>query len=171
QGGQEDGAEHHIAIFTALASTDMYDHARAVDIPDLQSRHLGATRPRGVKSHQQDPVEGVTGRVNQPGDFFLTEHQGQATHLFGVGRLGHAPRLPERLNEKEAQRGKLLCHAGRIQLSFAEQVRLVFTNVLGAQLVRWTVEVAGKISDRTQVTTYGTGRVIATLEFLQHHLT
>jgi len=46
---------------------------------------------------------------------------------------------------------------------------LVFTNVLGAQLVRRAVEVAGEISDCPQVTAYGTRRVIATLEFLQHH--
>jgi hypothetical protein len=43
-------------------------------------------------------------------------------------------------------------------------------NVRGAQLVRRTVEVTSEISDRTQVTAYGTRRVIATLEFLQHHL-
>ena len=123
----------------------MDDHARAVDIADLQSRHLGATRPGGVESHQQDLIEGVAGGVNQPGDFFLAEHQGQATHLFGVGRLGHAPRLPERLNEEEAQSCELLRHAARIQFPFAEQIRLVFTNVLGAQLVRRTVEVTGEI--------------------------
>ena len=81
---KQDGAEHHIAVFPALAAADMDDHARAVDIADLQSCHLGATRPGGVESHQQNLIEGVAGRVNQPGDFFLTEHQGQATHLFGA---------------------------------------------------------------------------------------
>jgi hypothetical protein len=53
------------------------------------------------------------------------------------------------VKKKVAQRRELLRHAGRIHFSLAEQIRLVFTNVLGAQLVRWRVEVAGKISDRT----------------------
>ena len=132
--------------------------------------HFGASRSGGVESHQQDAMKRNGSRVHEPCDFFLAEDGGQATHLFGVGRLGHAPRLPERLNEKEAQRCELLRHRARIQFSFAEQIRLVFPNVQGAQLVWGTVEVTSEIRDRTQVTADGTGRVIATLEFLQHHL-
>jgi len=56
---EQDGAEHAIAIFTALAASDMGDHASAVDIVDLESCGLGATRTRSVESHQQDAVEGV----------------------------------------------------------------------------------------------------------------
>jgi len=56
---EQDGAEHAIAIFTALAASDMGDHASAVDIVDLESCGLGATRARSVESHQQDAVEGV----------------------------------------------------------------------------------------------------------------
>src|SRR6516162_10620841 len=62
-----------------------------------------------------------------------------------------------------------LRHSGCLQLSLAEQIRLVLPHVLGMELVGRAVKVAGE-SDRTHVTAYGTLRVIPTLEFFEHHL-
>jgi hypothetical protein len=102
---EQGGTEHDIAIFTALAASDMDNHALAVNIADLESRHLGATRPSGVERHQQDAIEGGGSRVDELGDFFLAENAGQATHLLGVGSLVHAPAFLEGLEEEEAECG------------------------------------------------------------------
>jgi len=70
----------------------------------------------------------------------------------------------------DAQRGQLLGHTAGIQFSYPEQIRLVFTDVLGAQPVRRAMEVAGEISDGTSVTACGTLGVVTTLEFFEHDL-
>jgi hypothetical protein len=57
----------------------------------------------------------------------------------------------ERLDEEEAPRREVLGDAYRRQFLVAEQVGLVLTNALGTQLVRWTMEVASEVGDRTQV--------------------
>jgi len=67
----------------------------------------------------------------------------------GVGRLIDTPAPLEGFDEKEAQGSQLLRHTAGIQFSYPEQIRLVFTDVLGAQLVRRAMEVAGEISDGT----------------------
>src|SRR6516165_10495931 len=115
----------------------------------LESCGLGTTRARSVESHQQDAVEGGGSGVNQLGDFLLAENRGQPAHLFGVGCLLDTPAPLEGLDEKEAQGGQLLGHTAGIQFSDPEQIRLVFTDVLGAQPVRRAMEVAGEISDGT----------------------
>jgi hypothetical protein len=102
---EQNRAEHDIAIFTALAAADMHDHALAVDIADLESRHLGATRAGGVEGHHQDAVEGGRNGIDEPGDFLLAEDGGQATHLLGVGGLFHPAALLEGLEEEETQGG------------------------------------------------------------------
>src|ERR1039457_3105230 len=77
QGFQEDGTEHDVPILTALAALDVDDHPLAIDIANLQASPFGAACSGSIESHQQDPIEGVAGRVNQPGDFFLAQYRGQ----------------------------------------------------------------------------------------------
>src|SRR5215468_725500 len=55
------------------------------------------------------------------------------------------------------------------RLSFPEQLRLIFTNVSRAQAIWGTVETSRKFLDGTDVTAYGSRKVVTTLEFLQHH--
>jgi hypothetical protein len=58
-------------------------------------------------------------------DFFRAEHAGQATHRLAMAGLGHAPRLPEYLDEEEVQSGDLLCYVAGFQLPLAEQLGLL----------------------------------------------
>lgn len=110
---QQLGAEHDIAISAALAALDMKDHALAVHIPDFQARELGTSQTRGIESHQQSSTESSVGGVDELGDFFLTEYRGQAMDPFGIGRVGDAPALPERLDVEKTQSCQVPSHRTR----------------------------------------------------------
>src|SRR3990172_9478359 len=114
-------------------------------------------------------MKGSASRVDEPCDFVLAQYRRQA-NLLGVGSLGHAPRPLECLDEEKPQSSQVLGNAARRELSLAEQMGLILPDVLGPQPVRRTVEVAGKISDRADVAACGPRRVVATLEFFEHHL-
>lgn len=43
-------------IMTLMSASNVDDHALAVDITDLQSRHLGAARACDVKGYEQDAI-------------------------------------------------------------------------------------------------------------------
>ena len=53
-------------------------------------------------------------------------------------------------------------------LSVLEQVKLVLSDVLRPQLVRWTMEKVGVVLHNSDVGFYGKLSIISTLEFLQH---
>ena len=55
-------------------------------------------------------------------------------------------------------------------LPLLQQVHLVAADLFRAELIRGTMEMFGKGLHRVQVVLYGSLRVIATLEFFQHHL-
>src|SRR5262244_2408000 len=88
--------------------------------------------------------------------------------LFRIGSIATAPGLLERLDVEKTQRGQTLRYRAR-RLSFPEQLRLIFTNVSRAQAIWGTVETSRKFLDGTDVTAYGSRRVVTTLSFLQHH--
>jgi hypothetical protein len=62
-----------------------------------------------------------------------------------------------------------LIHCVRIQLAFAEQIRLVLADIFRIELIGWTLEVTCQVRDRGHIRTYSTLRVITTLEFLEHY--
>src|SRR5215510_1970212 len=84
--------------------------------------------------------------------------------LFRIGSIGTAPGLLERLDVEKTQRGQTLRYRAR-RLSFPEQLRLIFTNVSRAQAIWGTVETSRKFLDGTDVTAYGSRRVVTTLSF------
>ena len=159
-----------LTILAALAALNVDDHPLAVDVGNLQPRQLGAPHTGGVEGHEQDALERCASRVDELGDCFWAQDRGQAKRLLGVGRLGHAPRLLEGFDEPEAPSREALGDTTGSQLPLAEPRGLLLAEVLGAQLIRRSVEVAGEIRDRTEIAAGGTLSVIATLEFFEHHL-
>ena len=57
-----------------------------------------------------------------------------------------------------------------LELSFAEQIRLVLADVIWPELVRSAVEISREFVNGTQITARRAARVVSTLEFLEHHL-
>src|SRR6266478_2118225 len=91
------------------------------------------------------------------------------TSFFTIGGLGRAPALLESLGIEEPQSRKIYRNGAWRQLSFLEQFRLVFANLLGAQAVGRTMEALREIFHYPDVTSYGSFGIITTLEIFQHH--
>jgi hypothetical protein len=125
------GAEHDITVLASLASSDMNDHALAVDIADLQVRHFCATCARGIEGHQQNAMKGKLCRVDQTRHFVLAQHLRQGQNLLRIRRLGNAPAALQHLYIEEAQSGQALRYGVRGQLPAREQRGLILANLLG----------------------------------------
>jgi hypothetical protein len=122
----------------------------------------------GSPRHQQSAMEGSGGRIDELSNFFLTEDRRQAMGPFWIRSVCDAPIPSESLAVEETQSRQTGHSRTRRQLSFLEQLGLILTNVLRAQAVRGTVESSSKILDGVDVTAYSFGRVVTSLEFLQH---
>jgi hypothetical protein len=166
---QQFGIKHDISVFAALAALNVYHHALAINVTDLQMCQLGSPYPGGVESHEHNAMEKDVRRVDEPCDFLLTQDRRKTNDLLGIRSFVRTPWLVEGSNEEEAQGHQPLRHCVRGQFSLAEELCLVLADVLLAQLVRRTLEVPCKIFDSADVGSCCTLRVIATLEFLQHH--
>src|SRR5438874_325610 len=148
---------------------DVNHHALAVDVRNFQVGQLGASHSGGVEHHQQCAMKGSASRIDESRHFFLAQDRWNVLGSFRIGGLGCAPALLESLGIEEPQSRKINRNGAWSQLSFLEQFRLVFANLLGAQAVGRTMEALREIFHYPDVTSYGSFSVIATLEFLQHH--
>src|SRR5437660_1640973 len=166
---EEFGTEHDIPIFAPLAALDMHHHALTVDVADFQVGQLGAPDAGGVEGHEQDAFTRSARGTDELCDFFPAQDRWNVLGFFRIGGLGCAPALLESLGIEEPQSRKIYGNGAWRQLSFLEQFRLVFANLLGAQAVGRTMEALREIFHYPDVTAYGSFSVIATLEFLQHH--
>jgi hypothetical protein len=108
-------------------------------------------------------------RVDESCDFFLTQDRRETNDLLRIRSFVRAPWLVEGFNEEEAQGRQPLRHRVGGQFSLAEKLCLILADVLRTQLVWPALEVSCKILDGADIGGCCTLRVIATLEFLQHH--
>src|SRR6516164_11497594 len=148
----------------------MNHHALAVDVADFQVGHLRVPGAGGVEGHEQDALARSARRVDELRDFFPAKNRRQATRLFRIGSVGDAPGSAERLDVEEAQSRQVSPYGIRRQLALLEQLGLIFANVSRAQTIGRTAESSSKIFHCPDVVSYGTLRVIKTLELFQHHL-
>src|SRR5947209_8772746 len=111
----------------------------------------------------------VAGGVYQSDRFFSRQNDRQAARRPGIRHLLDRVRSLQRLAEEETRRRRVQTDSADAQFALLEQVNLIGAKFFFAQLVRWTTEMPGKILHDFQVGVYGSLRVIATLEFLQHH--
>src|SRR5215831_11618081 len=107
--------------------------------------------------------------IDQSSNFFLTENGWDAMSLFGIGCLGDAPSLLERLDVEEPQGREAVRDCTRRQLAFLKQLGLIFANVPRTQAVWSAVESSSEIFDCVDVIAYGMFREVTSLEFFQHH--
>src|SRR5215472_8796484 len=89
--------------------------------------------------------------------------------LPGVGRIGNAPGLAQRLDEEEAEGRQTHDDGVGCQFALGEQLGLILAHMFGTQLVGSPVEVPGEILNGVKVRPRCTLREVKTLEFLEHH--
>jgi len=85
--------------------------------------------------------------------------------------MGSAPvgKVAERLHEEKPQRSDTLLNRGDGQVFLLQQMNLKPPDMLRSKAIRRLAEILGEVSDRRDVASHGTIRIISTLEFLQHH--
>ena len=128
--------KHHVPVPAPLAAFDVNDHALAVDVPELQVRHLLVPGSGGIERHQQSAMEGSGGRIDELSNFFLAEDRWQAMGLFWIRRVCDAPMPSESLGVEEPQGRQTDHNRARRQFPFLEQLGLILTNMLRAQAIR-----------------------------------
>src|SRR6266851_2385475 len=168
---KQSGAQHDITVFPSLAAPDVNDHPLAVDVADLEVRHLRSTSSRGIERHQQDAMKGRLCSIDKTSDFLLAEHLWQVQHLLRVGSLSDTPGSLQHLNVEEAQSCQPLRDGVRRQLPGTEHGCLILPDMLRTEPVGWTMEVPGEEFDGADVTADGRLGVVATLQLLKHDLT
>ena len=170
QGNEQPSTEHNVTVLAALAAADVNDPAPAVDVAQLEAKQLGSARAGGVERHQDRAVKRAVGGVDPLGDFLRTQDARESAGDFRVRRQIHTPRQSERLGVEESQRRQPLLHRVVGRPAVPKQVGLLPANVLGPQTVGRSLEVTCELLDRTDVDANGARGVVATLEFLEHHL-
>src|ERR1039457_4889277 len=91
-------------------------------------------------------------------------------HFLWIGRQVRAPRLLQRLDVEETDPAEMLNDRIGLELSLAEKIRLIVTNMIRPELVGRAVEVTRELLNGAEICAYRAGCVIATLEFLEHQL-
>ena len=136
----------------------------------LQPGKLGAPHARGIQRRKNHAVVGVTGRLDEFGDFVLAQDCGQPIGQLRVDQVEIPIRAAQHLHEEEAQRRDPPGHCLRRQLPLVEQIQLKLTHVFLREDIGTSLEMAGEILNREQVKSNGFFGIIVMLEFLQHPL-
>src|SRR5215470_4582433 len=103
-------------------------------------------------------------------DFLPAENGREMQHLLWVRCQVYVPRLLERLDVEESDSAEMLDHRVGVELSFAEQIRLILADMIRPQLVGRTVEVSRELVNGLEISARGAGCVVSTLEFFEHQL-
>ena len=127
---EQNGAQHDVAVLLAFACLNVHDHSSAIDIADLQAGKLGAARTGAVEGHQNGAIQRSRRSIDELGYFFLTENNGQAIALLGIGSVGNAPGPLERLDVEEAQGAEMVGYRTGSQFAHGEELRLILADVL-----------------------------------------
>ena len=148
----------------------MDNHAPAVDVTDLQRRHLRPAAAGAVECHQHGALKGCPGGIDQPRDLFLAEYLRQVQNLLRIRRLGDAPASLQNLRIEETQSCQPLRYGIRGQLPPGEKSSLILADVLRAKLIGRTMEVSTEVFNGADVSADGGLGVVTALQFLEHDL-
>jgi hypothetical protein len=95
-----------------LALLDAEQHARAVDIGDLQRHDFGSPKPGAIGDAQRRLVLGAGRRIEKAGHFILGQNRGQLSGLLDAEQRLAKLAPVERDAEEEPQRSHRRVHAG-----------------------------------------------------------
>src|SRR5271166_6453030 len=98
------GRQHGVAVLASLALFDPDQHARAVDIIDLEAGHFRHAQARAIGGAKYGLVFDARCRLEQPADFLHTQHRWQLAWIARQDQASRQIRTVERYGEEEAQR-------------------------------------------------------------------
>lgn len=86
-------AQHDITVSIALTAVNMNHHPLAIDVTHLQMCHFRAASSSAIKSHQENPIKGQFGGIDQACNLFPAENLRQMDNFPGIGRFRDTPVL------------------------------------------------------------------------------
>ena len=159
--------EHDVAVLAALAAFDPDDHAGAVDVGDLQARHLGDAPSRGVGRRQRHARLKARNGFEKANDLIAAQHSRQLARRAGVGDPFRDRVLAERDAVKEAQRADDLIERSPGNAR-GRQMHLKGADILQSQLIWGTSKISAELRDAMDVGSLGRRREIADRHVLDH---
>ena len=104
----------HVDLAPALAALDDDEHAPAVDVADLERRHLGDAQPGTVGDGERGAMLEAGRRRQQARDLVRAEHDREFAGIAQADQLAGEIRAIDRVVEEEAQSGHGAVHGGRV---------------------------------------------------------
>src|SRR5262249_25289690 len=96
---------------------------------------FGASHAGAIERHQQRASKQCSGCVDQTGHFLPAQHCWQSTLVLWVRQEIAELKTLQRFNEKKAQCRHLVDHSARRQLALSQQISLVGSKFVEAELV------------------------------------
>ena len=103
-------------------------------------------------------------------DFFLAQDRRQSLGTFRIDQINLPVGSAQHPHEKEPERRNPADDRSYCELAIVEKMKLILPQLFLIEFVRTLAKVAGELFDRIEISSDRAGRVIATLEFLQHPL-
>ena len=130
------GREMGIAIFVAFALINPEQAPGTLDMPGLETDNLAYPQPGDVDGHQQRPVFGISGELDQAKDFLDGERIGEFL-LFSTGwnREGPIRSFEDSgVQKPEGRKGNVTGAPGEFQ--FLDQMEQIPLDLVLGQLIR-----------------------------------
>jgi hypothetical protein len=166
---EELGREHGVAILAPFSLFHSDQHAGAVDIIDLEMRHLGDAQACAIGDPERGLVLDAWRRLEQPGSFLDAEHARQLALIAGEHQGPRQIPPLQRHVEQEAQ-----CRDRAIDRGGADAVlmlrKLVATDIIGRSRVGAPPQKDGKAPDVTHIIVLGVDAQAAHQHVLLHAL-
>ncbi len=164
---EQRGRQHHVAVLAALALLDPNDHARAVDIGDLERDHLGGAQARAIGDAQRRPILEAWRSFQEARHFLRAQNRRQLARLADEGHVRRDVFASKRHREEEAQRRHRRVQAGSRDAA-RRQMQLIAPQILRARLVRRAAKENGEVPDGADVGCLGPRRESADRHIFDH---
>lgn len=147
----------------------MDDHAAAVDIGDRQRDHLGDPQPGSVDRRKRGTIADVGDRAEKTDDLLGRQNRRQRVGAPSQWQCRLGFRLAQGHRVEEAQRADDLVEGLRLQPA-RDEVKLVGSHVLEAELVGRPAVEECEVLDRTDIGLLGQGRHVPHPHVVDHAL-
>jgi hypothetical protein len=167
---QEGLRQRHVAIFAAFALADPQEHARTVNVAQLQREGLGQAQPRRIERHDQDAMLEVGDDPQETLDLLAAEHYRESLGLLGKGDVLDHVGLAQTDAVEKAQGTDTLIDLGPGTLLSLDEEELKLADLGRTESIGGLAEVLGEFGNAVDVDLDGPRRIVADREILDHLL-
>jgi hypothetical protein len=165
--GQELSCVRPRGAAATLAAFDPNDHALAVDLADLETRHLGDAQPRRLGRRQGDPRPEARNSFEESDHFVAAENRWQLARLARVADPFGDGVQTKRHAVKEAQRADDLIGDAQ-ENPRGREMNLKSEDILKPQTIRGAAKISSELRNGVEVGSLGRRREIADGHVLEH---